>query len=130
MIKHFHVDKMLKISITAEKRLGQSLFNQFNTPKYTNSLFGMNTGEEVTVTLEVDNDWVGVLIDRFGKDIFIIPVDDHHFRTDVNVIVSSPFLGWIMSLGEYVRIISPPSVVGKMAEEAHRLASQYPMTII
>ena len=127
MIKHFRVDKMLRISVTEEKRKGQEVFKQFNTPRYTKSLFGMNSGEEMTVTIEARNHMVGILIDRFGKDIFIIPVDDHHFRTNVNVTVSSPFLGWIMSLGEDVQIVSPPSVVEMMAQEAHRLAAQYPI---
>ena len=126
MIKHYRVDKMLKISVVDEKRKGQEIFKKFNTPRYSKSLFGMNSGEEVTVTLEAANHMVGILIDRFGKDIFIIPIDENRFRANVNVTVSSPFLGWIMSLGEDIQIVSPPSVVDMMAEEAHRLAAQYP----
>ena len=128
MIKHYRVDKMIKISVVDEKRKGQEIFKQFNTPRYSKSLFGMNSGEEVNVTLEAANHMVGIIIDRFGKDIFIIPTDENHFRTNVNVTVSSPFLGWIMSLGEDIQIVSPPSVVDMMAKEAHRLAAQYPKT--
>ena len=128
MVKHYRVDKMLKISVVDEKRKGQEAFKQFNTPRYSKSLFGMNSGEEVNVTLEAANDMVGILIDRFGKDIFIIPADDSHFRTTVNVTVSNQFLGWIMALGKDIQIVSPPSVVNMMAREAHRLSSQYPVT--
>ena len=125
LIKHYRVDKMLKISMTGEPRLGQEIFRQFNMPKYTKSLFGMNSGEETAVTLEAENTWVGVMIDRFGKDIMVVPVDENHFRTTVNVAVSSQVLGWIIALGEGVRIVSPKSVVNRMRSEAERLMRQY-----
>ena len=126
MIKHYRVDKMLKISVVNEERKGEEIFQKFNTPRYSQSLFSMNSGEETSVTLEAANYLVGILIDRFGKDIFIIPTDEDHFRTSVNVAVSSPFLGWVMSLGKDIRIVSPPGVVDLMTKEAHRLAAQYP----
>ena len=126
IIKHYRVDKMLKISVVDEKRKGQELFRQFDTPRYSKSLFGMNSGEETDVTLEAANRMAGILIDRFGKDIFIIPTDEGHFRTSVHVSVSSQFLGWIMSLGEDIRIVSPPGVVDMMTKAARRLAAQYP----
>ncbi len=125
MIKHYRVDKMRRLSVAEEKRQGQALFRQFNMPRYTKSLFGMNSGEETAVTLEAADSMVGILIDRFGKDISIIPVDEDRFQTVVNVTVSSPFLGWIMSLGEDIRITGPESVVDRMRGEAKRLAEQY-----
>ena len=128
MIKHYRVDKMLRISVTDEKRLGQEYFSRFNTPRYTKSLFGMNSGKEMNVTIEATNEKVGILIDRFGKDIMIIPAGEDRFHTTVNVTVSSPFLGWIMSLGPDFKIVAPQSVVNLMAQEARRLASQYPVT--
>ena len=40
----------------------------------------------------------GILIDRFGKDIPMIPKSDGSFTAHVNVAVSPQFLGWIISL--------------------------------
>ena len=124
-IKHYRVDKMLRISVTDEKREGQKQFKAFNMPRYTKSLFGMYGGEETSVTIEARNDMVGVMIDRFGKDIFIVPVDEEHFKTVVNVAVSNQFLGWIMALGDGVKIVSPDTVVEQMRAEIKRLAEQY-----
>mgnify|MGYP002621442120 CR=1 FL=1 len=124
-IKHYRVDKMLRISVTDEKRKGQKQFKAFNMPRYTKSLFGMYGGEETSVTIEARNDMVGVMIDRFGKDIFIVPVDEEHFKTVVNVAVSNQFLGWIMALGDGVKIVSPDAVVEQMKAEIKRLAEQY-----
>ncbi len=66
-----------------------------------------------------------VLIDRFGKDISLIPKDEGHFTTHVNVALSRQFLGWIMALGDGIRIIGPEAAVQMMREETRRLAEQY-----
>ena len=124
-IKHYRVDKMLKISILEERRLGRAEFQAFDMPRYTRSLFGMYGGEETRVTIEAENEMVGVLIDRFGKDIPLMPVDEEHFRTVVNVAVSNQFLGWIMAVGSGLRITAPESVVDKMRAEVQRLSEEY-----
>ena len=67
----------------------------------------------------------GVIIDRFGKDVMLIPSDEEHFTVNVNVRVSSQFLGWIFSLGEGVKIIGPEDVAAQMREETDRLIRQY-----
>jgi len=125
MIKHYRVDKMLHIRALGEARLGQEAFRAFDMAKYAKSVFGMFTGEETTVTLEAENHMVGVVIDRFGKDISIVPVSDTHFQATVNVILSPQFIGWIVALGSSIRIVSPDSVVDRMREEIHRLCEQY-----
>ncbi len=124
-IKHYRVDKMLKIALLEEAREGEEEFTAFNMPRYTKSLFGMYGGEETRVTLEAENGMAGILIDRFGKDIPIVPTDGSHFQTVVNVAVSRQFLGWVMALGTGIRITAPERVVRQMREEAVRLAEQY-----
>ena len=124
-IKHYRVDKMLKISLVNKKREGKEEFQEFDMPRYNKSLFGMYGGEEVQITLEAENEFAGVLIDRFGKDIIIRQVDAEHFRTVVNVAVSNQFLGWIMALGNGVKIVSPESVVEQMRQEIKLLNEMY-----
>ncbi len=124
-IKHYRVDKMLNISLAGAKREGKEQFKKLDINRYTRSLFGMYGGDETGVTLEAHNSMVSVIIDRFGKDIIISPVDEDHFRTTVNVSVSRQFLGWIMALGDDVKIVGPDEVVEQMKEEIKRLSSQY-----
>ena len=124
-IKHYRVDKMLEIDVTEIKREGKEAFKQFDMPKYTKSLFGMFGGELKPVTLVVRNDLVGVILDRFGKDIIVIPYDEEHFKTTVNVAVSPQFFGWIMSFGTGMKIVSPEDVVKQMKKEIKLLAEQY-----
>ena len=124
-IKHYRVDKMISISVTKDIRLGQEQFRKFNMANYSKSLFGMYGGDEVKVMLEVKNDMAGVIIDRFGKDVIIAPVDSERFRVSVNVSLSNQFLGWIMAVGDGVKIVGPDKVVEKMKEEIVRLCGQY-----
>ena len=124
-IKHYRVDKMLKISLLDTKREGKEEFQEFDMARYNKSLFGMYGGEEVKITLEAGNEFAGVLIDRFGKEIIIRQVDSDHFRTVVNVAISNQFLGWIMALGNGVKIVAPESVVERMRQEIKLLDEMY-----
>ena len=123
-IKHYRVDKMLRITLTERKRLGKERYKKFNLPDYTKRIFGMFGGEETKVTLEADNVMAGVLIDRFGKDIMLIPHDEDHFRVTVDVAVSDQFLGWVIALGQ-VKIIGPETVVERMKKKVETLSEQY-----
>ena len=124
-IKHYRVDKMLHIRISEEEREGREHFQKLDMADYTKKSFGMFGGEEQTVKLLVDNNLVGVILDRFGKDVMLIPADEGHFTVNVDVHVSGLFLGWIFSLGEQVKILSPEGVAEQMKQEAERLMRQY-----
>ena len=125
MVTHYRVDKMKDITILDEPREGKDTLRKFNLADYPKSLSGMYVGEETKVTLECQNYMAGVLIDRFGKDIIIVPVDDDHFQTVVTVAVSSHFLGWVASLGGGIRIAGPDSVVRQMKDMLAKLSEQY-----
>ena len=125
MIKHYRVDKMLRIRVTDQPRQGKGTFRAFDMARYTKSVFGMFTGEETDVTLEAENHMVGVVIDRFGKDIRLDPIDDARFRATVNVTVSPQFIGWIVGLGRSIRVTGPDAVVERMRQEIRRLSEQY-----
>ena len=124
-ITHYRVDKMLDIEILDEKREGRKEFEAINIPHYSNMVFGMFSGEEKKVTLEAENGLISVMIDRFGKDIIIAPVDDEHFQITVSVAVSNHFFGWIMSLDGYVKVVAPDSVVKQMKDAISKQAELY-----
>ena len=124
-IKHYRVDKITRLSITDFPREGKLEFKEFDAAKYTKSIFGMYGGDMRHVTIEARNEMVGALIDRFGKDITIVPKDVQHFTAHVDVIASRHFLGWIISLGDGVKIVGPAEVVEMMKAETQRLSQVY-----
>ena len=124
-IKHYRVDKMLHISELDEKREGRTSYRDIDMADYSRKTFGMFGGEVRTVTIECENSFAGVMIDRFGKDIFILKTDKNHFSFNVQVAISGQFLGWIIGLGDKVRITSPDDVITMMREEGKRIAKTY-----
>lgn len=116
MIKHFRVDKMLRISSGNEKREGLKKMKKFNIATYSRTLFGMLGGESTRVTLQCHNSMAGVIIDRFGKDTVMLRHDDEHFIAYVEVVPSDQFLGWIIGLSSYVQIMEPSSVVKQIKD--------------
>ncbi|MBM6949455.1 helix-turn-helix transcriptional regulator [Mordavella massiliensis] len=124
-IRHYRVDKMLHIRMTDEPREGRERFRKLDMAEYARKSFGMFGGKEEHVKLLVDNSLAGVIIDRFGKSVMMVPADEGHFTAHVTVMVSSQFLGWIFSLGEQVKILGPKSVAEQMKKEGERLLRQY-----
>ena len=124
-IKHYRVDKMLNIRMSDEEREGKEHFKKLNMADYTRKSFGMFGGREQEVRLLVDNSLAGVIIDRFGKDVMLIPAGEGQFTVTVSVHVSRQFFGWIISLGEKVKIVGPGEVVEQMRREVERLVQQY-----
>ena len=73
----------------------------------------------------ISNYFAGVMIDRFGKDVSMLRLDDKSFVVNVEVAVSRQFLAWIIGLGEGVTLAGPDSVVEMMNAEIDRLIKQY-----
>ena len=82
-------------------------------------------GEEEKVHILCRNEFAGIMIDRFGKEVPLRKTDAEHFEISVEVAVSGIFLGWIMGLGDGVRITGPEHVVEMMQEEVRRLVRTY-----
>lgn len=125
MIKHYRVDKMVNISEVDAKPEGKKVFQSLNISDYAKQHFGMFAGELKDVDLLVDNSLVGVMIDRFGKKIPIIPVDENRFKTTVRVAMSPQFIGWILSLGHGIKVTGPCDIVEKMGMLVKQLYSVY-----
>ncbi|MCD8230993.1 MAG: WYL domain-containing protein [Clostridiales bacterium] len=124
-IKHFRVDKMLRIKTVNELRQGKSRFKEFDMAVYAKKMFGMYGGREEVVKLRCANYLVGAIIDRFGKDIPIRKEDEEHFVVNVRVEVSNQFIHWVMALGNGAQIVGPESVVEEVKTEIARLQEQY-----
>lgn len=125
-IKHYRVDKMRDIELTDDNREGKEHFKKFDMAAYARMNFGMFGGEEVRVKLQFENDMVGVLLDRFGKDISIYKTNKKGWsETYVDVALSDQFLGWIFSLGTKVKIVSPEDVVERFAGEIRAMSKLY-----
>ena len=114
-IRHYRVDKIEKIIVTDNERTGEDIVGKISIADYAKSTFSMFAGDKQEITLSVDKGLVGVIADRFGKNIFITSDDnnDNNFIVKVNVNISDQFFGWIFALGDRIKITAPESVCAR-----------------
>lgn len=124
-IRHFRVDKMLDAEVLEAKRKGITKYRRKNEEKYTQQHFRMFGGEIQNVTLHCENELSNVVLDQFGKTTKITRVDEEHFEVNVEVAVSDQFFGWVVALGDKIKIISPEKVVSRIKQIVDRLNEQY-----
>lgn len=65
------------------------------------------------------------MVDRFGKDILLIPDGDDHFVFTVNVAVSPMFLSWVIGFGGKAKILYPQNVADACVQMCREAAKQY-----
>ena len=82
-------------------------------------------GEEENVSVEFDASLAGVVIDRFGMDVFMQKINESAFRANLRVAVSYQFFSWIMKFGNKARIVSPESVVEKFKTLTGEIMDKY-----
>lgn len=124
-IKHYRVDKMLRLRVLDQPREGEALFSDFDVGLYAKKTFGMYGGEECTVVLRCRNGLAGIIVDRFGTDTVFLRADDSHFDVHVRVAISPLFLSWVMNFGSDIRILSPDSVKEQCLKLARDVIAQY-----
>ena len=133
--KHFRVDKMDNVQafileegdseIVTLEREGREAFEKKDMSAYTKYTFSMYGDNPTPVTMVFQNRMVGVVVDRFGRDVLIMREDDRHFRITVPVAVSDQFFGWVFGLGKTVRIVGPEDVKEKMKKALADISARY-----
>lgn len=124
-MKHFRVDKMDGIDIVRTKREGKEVFKDMKLNERSLRMFSMFSGKVQKVKIRFSNHLANVVIDRFGRDIVMIPDDEKHFTIHTDIEVSPQFFGWICGLGKAVRILAPAEVVEEMGNYVKGIAEMY-----
>lgn len=115
-IRHYRVDKIKSIEVLSADRSEESGHRKFDMATYTNKVFGMYGGEQNKVTLAFPEQLIGVMLDRFGKDVSLKKEKDGRYSIRTDVVISDQFFGWLTGLGKQVQIISPDSARQKYKE--------------
>lgn len=112
-LRHYRVDKLAELAVTCLDRMGEEVLKEFDMASYAQKHFGMFRGREGQIVLRCQNHLVGVVLDRFGQDVMLVPDGEDHFTVTIHAVVSPQFMGWLFGLGRGVRILAP----GWAAEE-------------
>lgn len=124
-VKHYRVDKMRNMNITGLTRSREAIEQKVDLAAFSKKTFGMYGGEDTKVQLLCRNYLAGVIVDRFGSDIWMTPRDDQHFLATVMVTVSPQFYGWVTGIGEGIEIVWPETVREGYEEHLHSIIKKY-----
>ena len=124
-VTSYRVDRMTDIRLTEEARTPCPELTGKALVEHANRLFQMYSGEETTVKLRFHRSLINVVVDRFGRDILLIPDDETHFVFTVNVAVSPMFLSWVIGFGSKARILYPQSVIDQCTQLCREAMEQY-----
>lgn len=106
----YRIDRMSNIQVLDEEATSNERIANFDVAEFSLQAFGMFAGDEVTVTLEFEPEVVDQILDRFGKDVDIIPRDDGPSRAVFTVRKSPVFFGWLAGFGAHARIVAPTAL--------------------
>ncbi|MBC5736908.1 helix-turn-helix transcriptional regulator [Lawsonibacter faecis] len=124
-LRHYRVDKMAELAVTCLPRQGDGTCENFDIASYAQKHFGMFSGREGQVTLRCRKGLVGVVLDRFGQDVMLVPDGEEHFTATVRAVVSPQFLGWVFGLGDGVAVTGPDWAVAALEEQMEAVGRQY-----
>lgn len=116
-MRHYRVDKMTEIVVTGLERQGRELFPDFQLAQYGQKHFGMYSGQEATVTLRGRRDMAGVVWDRFGQEVILVPDGESHFTVRLPVVISPQFFGWLFGLDGGLVLTAPREAVEAYREK-------------
>lgn len=125
MMKHFRVDKMIRIEMTGIKREGKELFEKTDPATYSKNMFGMFAGEVEMLSIQIPEYLLGVFVDRFGKDISVRKTNDGQYIVHIQAVISEQFFGWLTGLGKDVIIISPQRTKCEYQEYLRSILERY-----
>jgi len=127
-VTSYRVDRMTDIQITEEPRNPCPELTGKALTQYANRLFQMFSGQETDVKLRFHRRLVNAVIDKFGRDILLIPDGEDHFVFTVKVAVSPMFLSWVVGFGRDAKILHPQSVIDDCRNMCLEAMNQYQST--
>lgn len=123
--RHYRVDKMASIVLLDQRRRGKKEFEQTDLSEYTKRVFGMYSGTPEEVRVRFTRNLVGVVIDRFGQDVFLTEDGPDHFIAVVKVEVSPQFNAWLFGFGGQAEIVSPQWARDNMVRQLRETSERY-----
>ena len=124
--RYYRVDRMESIGHPlVQKREGKELFKEKDFTSQKAKVFDMYGGKEYNVRIRFRKELADAVIDQFGKEVMMMPLDADHFTITVPIEVSPTFFAWIATFGRRVKILAPAPVVEKMRDFIQASADMY-----
>lgn len=107
----FRVDRMANVRLTDEDAIPAP--DGFDPAAYATQSINMYGGEECEITLLCRNEFMRVVVDRFGEDVRTEITDAEHFTATVRMCASPTFYAWVFQFRGGISILSPSNAVNE-----------------
>jgi len=123
-LAHYRLDMMEDVCALQEPAAPADA--SFDASAYARSVFSMTPAELRWVHLSIERPLIGTMLDRFGADVPVEPMDEETLALFAPVCVSPPFFGWVFQFAGRVKILAPDDVREQMLLmlEASRVAGK------
>ena len=124
-VTSYRVDRMNDIRLLDDPRTPCPELTGKALTEHANRLFQMYAGEQTAVKLRFHRSLINAVIDRFGREVMLIPDGEDHFVFTAEVAVSPMFLSWVIGFGQKAKILYPESVVQACQDLCREALAQY-----
>lgn len=118
---NYRVDRMDGVKIIDEPCCEKAVALRDEVSAYTEQAFKMFGGQTEDVVLEFQRGLTGVVYDRFGEGVKMLPSGENKCIATVKVRVSPVFWGWLFQFAGEMRILSPTSLQEEYRQRAEKL---------
>lgn len=127
-ISNFRIDRIndihiLESPITPLEKLPDFKYG-LDLPRHMAEHVYMYTGENVHAVFEAKKYLMGDIIDWFGRDVNIQPIDDNTIRVSV-VVNEQAMVYWALQYGMHIEVKSPQSLREKVQKAVEEMAEKY-----
>ena len=123
-LSHFRVDKMAEIRLEEEKRR-QELDQSIDPVEYCQKTFGMFAGPDSWVKVRFAKELMGVVVDRFGKEVAVARDGEGHFIAHLKVAMSPVFYSWLLQFGSRAEVLAPLEIREDMVKNLKEILENY-----
>lgn len=120
---NYRIDRMDSVEVIDEDCCEKAISLRDQVATYTEQAFKMFGGQLEDIVLEFDRGLIGVVYDKFGESVKMMPSGENKIIATVKVMISPTFWGWLFQFGNQMKIISPSSAVSMYAEKAQSIVN-------
>lgn len=121
----FEVGRMIDIEVLPDPRNCKETPLTEQQQSDIDKVLAWLKGPEETITIRFRNEVIQDVLEAWGPDTVIIPVDKHHFQIVIKKRCNTDYFQWFSQWGGYAKFLSPPRVVQEFNHYLDELKALY-----
>lgn len=122
----YRVDRMVDVSVSEEPATRNEAVATWQLEDEIRLSFGVfGVGSLEPVVLEVDEPRVSVMLDKFGDDLDLYPMENGRAKVYARAPLSPQFFGWLFQMGAYVKLLGSKKAVAMYKDYLQEALAMY-----